>query len=116
MLKVGASFLYVVMTIVYASYAKSTMLWYGFGQLTLLLFIVVLCLFVIDNKRNTEIERLLLKYVTFMTLCRALYTVYCVFYEDKIVIYNTDVFRFVVTVTFLILIYHIALKYSTIND
>lgn len=114
-MKITASFLYVLFTIVYACYAKGTMLWYGFGQLTLLLFICVLCVFVMSNKVNTEVERLFLKYVCFMTMCRAVYTVYCVFTEDKLVIYNTDVFQFVVTVTFLILLLHVALKYPTIK-
>lgn len=108
-------FLYVLFTIIYSKYASDTMMWYGFGQLTLLLFICVLGVFVVNAKPNSEIERLFLWYVIGLTFGRALYTAYCVFMDDVWVVYNTDVFNFITYVTSIIFLLYVAYKYSTLK-
>ena len=112
-MKIASCFLYVLFTIIYTGYAKSTMLWFGFGQLTLLLFVCILGYFAISNKCNTEGERLFLSYSILLTIGRAAYTIYCVFADDKIVIYNTDVFHFIAYVTFTLLLFDCAIKYKS---
>lgn len=110
-MKIVSSFLYVISTFIYLNLATTHVLWSGFGQLTFMLFICVLCVFVLSNKPNTYREELFLKYCAYMTLGRALYMLYCVFIDnDGWVIYHTDVFQFIVGVTFAILVLYVAIK------
>lgn len=88
------------------------MLMYGFGQLTLLFFIAVLCVYLINSKRNVWAEKLFFQYACFITLCRALYTFFCIPVTDNAkVIYYTDVFMFVIAVSSLVLLLHIAVNH-----
>lgn len=110
-MKIASTFLYVLLTLLYMQYGDGSMLWYGIGQLTILLFISVLCAFVLSNKPNTYWEELFFNYCAYMTLGRAAYTAYCMFIDSNgWVIYHTDVFQFIVGVTFAILALYVAIK------
>lgn len=116
-LKIAACFIYVLCTIVYVTYATKTLLWFGFGQCTVLGFICVLGLFCISNKPVSKLEKLFLGYCIGMTFGRFVYTFYCVHMEDALVIYNTDVFNFIVYITFFILLGHCAVyRKNYLND
>lgn len=114
MIKTASCFLYVSLTLLYAWYTGDNYeLMYGVGQLTILMFVVAVCSFALSGKPNTVIEKLFLQYSMYVTFGRALYTVYCLFMSKPWIIHNTDVFAFIVAVTFLIFLFYVAYKYST---
>lgn len=104
--------LYVLCTAVYLLYAEPTLVWFGFGLMTILSFIIALGYMVLHPTINSNIERLLLHYAIYLTIGRVIYTGYCIYCKDSIVIYNTDVFALITCVTSLILISHIAFHFK----
>lgn len=115
-MKSASCFLYISFTLLYAWYTgDNDILMYGVGQLTILMFIIVLCVFVLNGKPSTVVERLFLQYSLFATVGRGLYTLYCLFMSAPWIVYNTDVFAFILAVTFLILIIYVAYNYSTLK-
>lgn len=118
-MKIISCLLYTLLTILYCRYADGSMLFYGIGQMTILAFICILSVFAISNRSNTVDEKLFLQYTCFITTCRLIYTYFCIPVTDnKIVNYYTDVFILIVSVTFLLLLFHTAYKkykYSVIK-
>lgn len=89
------------------------MLFYGIGQMTILGFICVLLVFTISNKPNTVNEKLFLEHSCFITVCRLIYTYFCIpVTNNEIVNYYTDVYVLIVSVTSLLLLLYTAYKYS----
>ena len=111
-MKTASCFLYMLLSLLYLSYADGSMIWYGVGQVTILWFICTLGLFILYPKHTSKVERLFFQFVLAFTFARSLYTMYCVFQPDGWVIYNTDVFNFISCSSFVIFLLHIAYKYS----
>lgn len=79
----------------------------------MLVFICILGYFVVEAKSNTWSERLFLQHTIFITACRSVYTYFCIpVAENDIVIYYTDVFMFIVAVSSLVLLLHVAINHS----
>ena len=109
-MRIASCFVYVLCTIIYSGYGESSVGWYGFGQITILLFICLLGIFTLDKRPNTYSEKLFLEYSVAITGVRALYTLFCIFNEAGIVLYNTDLFSFIIRTTFLIVLLNCLIK------
>lgn len=114
-MKIASCFLYVLCTLIYLQYGHDATVWYAFGQATILIFISTLGYFVLSNEPNTEEERLFLEFIIRLTGGRAVYTIYCLFKEDSIIIYNTDVFKMIACSAFLILLFNCAINKSPLK-
>lgn len=112
-MKLLVCFLYCLFTIAYAWYPFETTKWvYLFGMLNLLAFISVLCYFLNKNTRNTENESIFLQYAMWLTICRGIYTVICVFNDKVWILHNTNVFNVLTAISFGVILIHCSLKRS----
>ena len=89
----------------------SSRYWGAFNIITQLAFMNCLILWMDFKKKNTKCERLYLRYVFAMTLFRVFYTLTCVYASRTWIIYNTDLFTLIVTVTFAATIIYSVFKY-----
>ena len=110
-MKAASCFLYILLTIIYLRFdVDNERLWFGFNIITQIMFTATLCLFLTSEHRPTETERLLFYFVCTMSVGRAFYTSLCIYENKAWVLYNTDIFCFIVCVCFVILLIYLALK------
>lgn len=102
-------FLYVVSIIVYYRFMPSTRFAFGFNIVTQLLFTAIICIYATLNGKANKRDKLLLYYVAALSVGRAVYTSFCVYKDKEWVLYYTDVFVFIMCVTFGLFLISLAL-------
>lgn len=112
-MKVLSCFTYCLFTIGYAWYPyEANKYLYLFNMCNLLGFIAILCYFVNSIIPSTETEKLFFQYAMWLSICRALYTCYCVFMDKAWIVHHTDVFNVLTAISFAVLLFHCLLKRS----
>lgn len=82
---------------------------FGFNIVTQLLFTGIICIYATLNGKANKRDKLLLYYVAALSIVRAFYTSVCIYAEKSWILYNTDVFVFITSVTFGLLLISLAL-------
>ena len=112
-MRIFACFLYCLFTIGYAWYPYGGSKWTDlFNMCNLLGFIAILCYFLNTFNALTKNEKLFIQFSMFLTICRLLYTTYCVFMNKAWILYNTDVFNVLTAISFAVLLITCATKKS----
>lgn len=102
----AACFFYILSVIVYLQFMDDSRFAFGFNIVTQLLFTAIVCYYATNIKGLTRIDKLLFYYVATMSIGRGIYTSFCVYAKRAWILYNTDVFTFILCVSFgLFLIY-----------
>lgn len=107
-MKIAACFLYILCNMLYLVFGDDSPAWGGFHLNTHVLFISFTTWQLWDKFKGNE--RLFLQYVTFLSLADALYTTVCVFKDKYWVLYNTNIFAYILGIGFLVFLLHCALK------
>lgn len=112
MIRGAVCFLYIICMVVYIVWAPNDYFWFGFNIISMLLFGGMCCLFLASSKKSTENERLLFYYMFGISIARSVYTGFCANAilngRKEWVPYATQVFIFLVAVTFLLFLIYLA--------
>lgn len=115
--KIAACFLYVVCSIIYLSpIATNTFAWGAFNVITQVAFIGYLSYLQSVAKANTTVERLFYIYLYRLCIVNCIYVLACLWRGKDWSIYNTSVFAYILGVSFLILLIHIAILQHNDDD
>lgn len=105
-MKIAVSFLYVLLSILYLSIGDSSRMWGGINLITHLAFIGWLCYLMEDNINNTVMERLFFSYLKYLSIANCVYIVWCVLNSTYWSIYHTDIFAYILGISFAVLLIH----------
>lgn len=94
--------------IVYYQFMDSSRLSFGFNIVTQLMFTGIVCIYATMNEQTSKKDKLLFYYVAILSIARAFYTSFCVYAAKSWILYNTDVFGFIISVTFYIYLFYLA--------
>lgn len=108
-MKIAVCFLYVLLSVLYLSIGDSSREWGAVNIITQIGFIGYLCYLAEQSKRNSVFERLFFGYMKYLSIANCIYIIWCVFKGAYWSIYNTDVFAYILGISFVILLIHVAI-------
>lgn len=100
-------FAYVALSLIYLAFGDSSIIWGGVNIITQIGFVGFLSHIV---QGRDETERLFLLYIKWLSVVNCGYILVCMFITNKfVVIYNTDLFAYVLGIGFVVFLIHNAL-------
>ena len=105
-MKAAVAFIYVFLSILYLSIGDSTRFWGGVNICTQISFIGWLCYLLESTENNTILERLFFSYLKYLSIANCVYIVWCVLKGTYWSIYHTDVFAYILGISFVVLLMH----------
>ncbi len=116
MQKTAVCFVYILCSIIYLSpIAEGTRIWYAFNIITQIAFVGYLCYLQSAVKNNSIPERLFFGYLWRLSIANCIYIVICVWKDTYWSIYNTGVFAYILGISFVVLLIHIAIEQHNEN-
>jgi len=116
-MKIAVCFLYVLLSILYLSIeTQYTRISGGINIITQIGFIGYLCYLAEMSKRNSVFERLFFSYIKYLSIANCIYIVWCIFRGSYWSIYNSDIFAYILGISFIVLLLHVGYETHKNNN
>jgi len=100
-------FTYLLSQIVYLIFTDGSRAWGGFNLISHMLFASFICYLAQGSKLVDKKERLLLHFMRYYLCANSAYTLVCIFTDSYWSIYQTDIFAYILGISFVVLMVHI---------
>lgn len=110
-MRIAVGFIYVIWTIIYLSpFVPGNDFWYGVDKIVQTAIVGALSLFLSNDERRGEDERLFFSYLHWLSVAGVVYLIACLYYGKEFALYNTPLFAYILGVGFFAFMLHRAIK------
>ena len=109
-MKAHILFAYFIFQIIYLIHTDGGRAWCGFNLASHMLLIAYLCHLVQGIKSLSEKDKLIFTFAKYALFANSVYTIVCVFMDSYWAIYQTDIFAYIIGISLVVLLVHIAVN------